>query len=785
MKFPFNWYNKFGTLPSSYREAMSYEEQILWLCQQIENLKTGTANYNYDLLENKPSINGVILQGNVTTTQFGIDYNYASLLNKPAINGITLIGNKTLTDLGIQGKLTAGTGIRISGNVISATGGSGGTDSYNELQEKPLINGVTIENDKNGREYNLQNALKTNIDLTDTGKVANLSSYQTGDVVPTILPLESVQNSGYIHLYVSEGTFLDITGNYDLYKYSENKVMQTIFTSENQYIHGYFEALSGGEVVINFYELNTYTPVVTKIWSGEEITDEAIYLEEENNKNASDITTLLEENFDYENVTVTSQNAFYNVQKASIGHTLPASTYDNEYTFVKIDIASQPIASNIYIRGYTDYVPLYFFTMSFMGVETVLDVSNSNLAYDDLTKIRVNIPEGATYMYLQFKSVPYTPEVHIMKIGEISGGSGTSVTKLTSNLVLQASTPLTLNTGFYQTVVDANNNYGVYFHTATTGNLILGGNELFYFDNTSQTLIFENKNYFYDTYETDWLIEEHTAITNEIINDRNKIPTSQAVYNALQNSGTFYTTLTSTLTLNLDGTNNQNLTDGYYLTDLVQYYDDNGLQTASYLSNQFCYYNSTQKRLTLTGIQKGLTYYDTFVRYIDSTDGWIYSYKQFVNVLDTNNIATTINDSSTNDKVAGAKATYEASLDTYSSSEQRIGSWTDGKPLYRKIFTGTFPQVATDGNQVNLTISLTSLNPDKVLIEFSGAWDSAGTGFQNFPIIRRKYASNPDLTTEFLARAITVDNILYIQNNISSYNNNTYVVSLLYTKTTD
>ena len=779
MKFPFNWYNKFGTLPSSYREAMSYEEQILWLCQQIENLKTGTANYNYDLLENKPSINGVILQGNVTATQLGIDYNYASLLNKPAINGITLIGNKTLTDLGIQGKLTAGTGIRISGNVISATGGSGGTDSYNELQEKPLINGVTIENDKNGREYNLQNALKTNIDLSDTGKVANLSSYQTGDVVPTILPLESVQNSGYIHLYVSEGTFLDITGNYDLYKYSENKVMQTIFTSENQYIHGYFEALSGGEVVINFYELNTYTPVVTKIWSGEEITDEAIYLEEENNKNTSDITTLLEENFDYENVTVTSQNAFYNVQKASIGHTLPASTYDNEYTFVKIDIASQPIASNIYIRGYTDYVPLYFFTLSFMGVETVLDVSNSNLAYDDLTKIRVNIPEGATYMYVQFKTTPYTPELHIMKIKEISGGgSGASVTKLTSNLVLQASTPLTLNTGFYQTVVDANNNYGVYFHTATTGNLILGGNELFYFDNTSQTLIFENKNYFYDTYETDWLIEEHTNITNEILNDRNKIPTSQAVYNALQNSGTFYTTLTSTLTLNLDGTNDQNLTDGYYLTDLVQYYDDNGLQTASYLSYSFCYYNSSQKRLTLTGIQKGLTYYDTFARYIDSTDGWLYSYKQFVNVLDNSKISTSISSSSTNSEVAGALACYEASLDNYSTTEHVVGTWTDGKPLYEKTITGTVPTATADGTYATNNIAHNISNPKIIFATSKFIYPTSATFSEAVDL---PYFTNSNYQVKC---SYSPTNVV-ITNGVTHYNGFNARITIRYTKTTD
>lgn len=47
---------------------------------------------------------------------------YASLTNKPSINGVELSGNKSLADLGIQGVLTAGTGISIVNNVISATG---------------------------------------------------------------------------------------------------------------------------------------------------------------------------------------------------------------------------------------------------------------------------------------------------------------------------------------------------------------------------------------------------------------------------------------------------------------------------------------------------------------------------------------------------------------------------------------------------------------------------------------------------------------------------------------
>lgn len=45
------------------------------------------------------------------------DYN--SLSNKPKINGVVLKGNKSLSDLGIQGTLSAGNGIKLSNNNVS------------------------------------------------------------------------------------------------------------------------------------------------------------------------------------------------------------------------------------------------------------------------------------------------------------------------------------------------------------------------------------------------------------------------------------------------------------------------------------------------------------------------------------------------------------------------------------------------------------------------------------------------------------------------------------------
>ena len=64
--------------------------------------------------------------------------NYENLENKPQINGHTLSGNKTSDDLGLQKKLTAGQNITIANDgTISAE--DGGVTSYNDLTDKPQI----------------------------------------------------------------------------------------------------------------------------------------------------------------------------------------------------------------------------------------------------------------------------------------------------------------------------------------------------------------------------------------------------------------------------------------------------------------------------------------------------------------------------------------------------------------------------------------------------------------------------------------------------------------------
>lgn len=252
---PFNWNLRFGTIPSEFSEAMTYEEQVMWLYYQIKELKEGSSNYNYNLLENKPSIDGVILQGNITKTQLGIEQNYNILANKPQINGLTLQGNKSLNDLGIQGKLIAGAGIVISGNTISATGGGGSTSSYLNLTDKPAINDVVLFGNQRAFELDLQDSLQ--IDYTDEiqrFKYYDMTNIQIGDTLPT--PIELTNNTNFQAIIVKKekGMHFEIHGNYELLITNENYEVTTIFSTEGEE-DGYIDITGNeGVLIINFVD---------------------------------------------------------------------------------------------------------------------------------------------------------------------------------------------------------------------------------------------------------------------------------------------------------------------------------------------------------------------------------------------------------------------------------------------------------------------------------------------------------------------------------------------------
>lgn len=622
---PFNWNLRFGTIPSEFSEAMTYEEQVMWLYYQIKELKEGSSNYNYNLLENKPSIDGVILQGNLTKAQLGIEQNYNILTNKPQINGIPLLGNKSLNELGIQAKLIPGAGIAISGNTIYATGGGGSTSSYLSLTDKPAINDVVLMGSQRAFELDLQDSLQ--IDYTDDiqrFKYYDMTNIQIGDTLPTPIELTNNTNFQAIILKKEKGMHFEIHGNYELLTTNENYQVTNMFSTEGEE-DGYIDIMGNeGVLIINFVD-NSHARLIL--------------------------------------------------------------TYTAEY-----------------IKNLAKYNK-----------------------------------------------------------------------KLTQNIVL-GTTILNLDTGFYNT-----DKFKLYLTEATDEEIICGNYETFYFDSDSQTLITSFEHFKYDSSLNLWTyFYNHYISDGALADNQYTIPTSHAVYQAIQNispsADLFYTKLNASLDLNSDGsvTSSGNaLTTGYYLTSYgvsIQ-----GGSTDLNMANCILYYDSNYKSV-MKAIKN--SNYEIEYFYYFSNNAW--------NKINRD-INSEIPDSGYNNDIPTNLAVRNYAVkkgeqEIYStSSEQRVGTWVDGKPLYRKVFTGTFPQVITDGTQVNLTISLSSLNVDKSIIENSGTFNSGETAYQPFPLLRKGTGT----TAEFIARAIISNNEIYVYNNLTSYNSNKYFVSVLFTKTTD
>lgn len=92
-----------GTL-AEYEALGTYDDNITYLITDdyTGGGSGGTSNYND--LENKPSINGVVLEGNKTTEDLLIEAgvsDYTNLINKPSINNVELIDNVDSKSLNI------------------------------------------------------------------------------------------------------------------------------------------------------------------------------------------------------------------------------------------------------------------------------------------------------------------------------------------------------------------------------------------------------------------------------------------------------------------------------------------------------------------------------------------------------------------------------------------------------------------------------------------------------------------------------------------------------------
>ena len=94
----------------------------------------------------------ILGSGNISISGGGGVSDYDQLSNRPQINNNTLTGDQSSSDLGLQDTLVSGTNIKTinnqsllgSGNI---TIGGGGTSDYDQLSNRPQINGHTLSGD--------------------------------------------------------------------------------------------------------------------------------------------------------------------------------------------------------------------------------------------------------------------------------------------------------------------------------------------------------------------------------------------------------------------------------------------------------------------------------------------------------------------------------------------------------------------------------------------------------------------------------------------------------------
>ena len=117
----------------------------------------------------------------------------------------------------------------------------------------------------------------------------------------------------------------------------------------------------------------------------------------------------------------------------------------------------------------------------------------------------------------------------------------------------------------------------------------------------------------------------------------------------------------------------------------------------------------------------------------------------------------------------------------YSTSEQVVGTWIDGKPLYRKVIVTTVPECSEDGISAERTINITDLSIENVVTCRCIIKRTGEHAFQaEVPVFT---GDHPD---RFCRCYINfVNNSFLLKNAAISYNNLVANGILEYTKTTD
>ena len=121
----------------------------------------------------------------------------------------------------------------------------------------------------------------------------------------------------------------------------------------------------------------------------------------------------------------------------------------------------------------------------------------------------------------------------------------------------------------------------------------------------------------------------------------------------------------------------------------------------------------------------------------------------------------------------GYTQSYINGLNTYSTSEQRIGTYLD-KPLYRKTFTGTTSTTISN-------VMLTSSGDIEKVISAKGYIEQSST----IQLLVGETVYHADSSFTAFTRVININNNLRFDCNYTVFGGKNYEITVEYTKTTD
>lgn len=309
--------------------------------------------------------------------------NYNELDNKPQINGVILQGNKTLGDLSIypvplvtsedNNKILTASYVGGSGSYSWQPAPSSGTTNYNELNNKPQINSIELSGNKSLSDLGIQSVI-SDLETIRSGAAAGatavqpgtLSGYQTLIDSSHKLSSDLVDDDGHDNKFATAAQLAQIeTNKNNILFVTQNGAANYAKIGTNSYAdRGITVTTSNGEVTISGTANTTFS-----LYIGGKITDNI----ENDNKLTSKLPDVIAftgaPNTDNKNRMIfalyNGSTWVYSGSTNDLYHDLAGKVYTDWLLYIPIVNGTQYngvwkpmiVPKSLYDSGFTDFQP--------------------------------------------------------------------------------------------------------------------------------------------------------------------------------------------------------------------------------------------------------------------------------------------------------------------------------------------------------------------------------------------------------------------------------------------